>query len=420
MKTLRYTALLFAMVFAFGCTPHRVEVPEAPKKAQLTFEQFQDRWKVIVDKYIQELPNTPEARLACFQKLIAKGLEECLGDRNSHYLSKENAEHIFENLRSTFSGVGIELSDESPTTIKSIIEESPAEKSGKFQVGDAIVDVDGQDVSSKPVQFIVDKVRGDVGTQVTLRVKRKGKKLEPVILTRARVVKRTVYAVDIGKDITYLKIDHFSNPTPDELMREISQRLLVKLRGNTWIFNYDAKKFVIDLRGNGGGAVDAVGLMSYFFAESEDEVVLTTRSRNGEEVARAGMFIATGFGIPAGVFRDLQVVVIIDGGSASASEIFAEFLHQSMGVPLVGKKSYGKGSVQEIIAFEEGDALYITIAEYFVGNKAVAIDKIGIQPEHEVDGPAPEKEKSGKWVPDVVKDTQLKKAIELLRAKPRN
>ncbi|MDP3779375.1 MAG: S41 family peptidase [bacterium] len=416
MKMLKCAIILLAVVFAFGCAARYGKVAEAPEKLQLTLEQFQEHWQIIVDMYVQPLPDTPEARLACFQKLIAKGLEECLNDRQSHYLTKEAVGKIFEELVGFYAGVGLELSHtDNPVTIVSVIEESPAEKSGKFQAGDAIIEVDGQDVTKESSQSLVGKIRGSADSGVTLRVKRSGKKHEPVALTRQMIFKRTVRALDIGQDITYIKIEHFNNPTPMELFHEISKRLLVQLRGNIWALNFDAKKFVIDLRGNPGGSVDAVGSMSYFFAESEDEVVLTTESRKGEKIDRAGKFMSPSDGIPPGIFRDLWLAVIIDGGSASASEIFAEFLNQSIGVPRVGTRSFGKGSVQQIISLEQGDGLYLTIAEYFVGKNRTPINKIGIQPEYEVEDTAPVKETSRNLAVDPANDPQLRKAIELLR-----
>ncbi len=420
MKTLRYATIVLVALFAFGCAAHRVEAPEKVKEPLLTIEQFQERWQVIVDTYIKPLPDTQEARLACFQKLITKGLEECLGDRQSHYLSKEKMSAMYEDIQGFYAGIGLELSDDMPVKIVSILEDSPAQRSGMFEVGDTIIEVDGKDVTREATVRVAGKIRGLAGTDITMRVKRGGNMLSPIPLVRARIVNHPVHAMDIDENITYIKIGQFNQQTPGELFDEMTKRLLVLLNDDVGIFNPRLKKFVIDLRGNPGGLVEVVGMMSYLFADSEDDIVITTMSRKGEEVNHAGQFVRDISLIPVGIFREVELSVLIDGGSASASEIFAEFLHQSMGVPLVGKKSYGKGSVQQIISFEEGDALYITIAEYVVGKNKTRINKIGIQPEYEVEGKAPVRKTSHDPLADPANDPQLRKAIELLRAKPRN
>lgn len=416
MRTLKCTVVLLAMVFLFGCTMSGASVPEISEKPILTLEKFGEQWKIIVDRYIRALPNTPEARLTCFQKLIAKGLEDCLDDRYSHYLPKEKVAMFYEELKGSYAGVGLGLSDtDSQVTVVSIIEDSPAQESGKFEVGDVIIEVDGLDVTKKPTAFIVGKVRGSVDTHVTLLVKRNDKKLDPITLTREYIVIHPVHAVDIGEDITYIKIDQFNELTPGEFMHEMAQRLLVELPNNMWALNFNAKKFIIDLRQNPGGLVEAVGMMSYLFANGKEDIVLTMQSRKGEEIYHAGDYVSPMTSIQAGIFRDAEMIVMINGGSGSASEIFAQFLHEAMGVARVGTHSFGKGSVQEMIPLGHEDALYLTIAEYFVGKNKTPINKIGIQPEYEVKDVVPAKKNSDKVLVDPANDLQLKKAIELLR-----
>lgn len=419
-RTLSYAIVFLGILLLVGCVMHSAPIPETTQSPVhdniMTLEKFGELWDIIVNEHPSALPDTPETRLACFQKMLAAGIESCLDDRFSHYLSKEETAVTYDSIRGSYAGIGLELADANNSVeITSIIENSPAEQSGKFQVGDILIEVNGEDVSKKSTKAIVAKIRGSEGTEVAIRVKRKGKKLDPVTLAREVIFLRSVHAFDIDEDITYIKIDHFNRLTPGQLVGEMSSRLLFPLSYEKWFFNFSVKKFIYDLRGNSGGLLEAVGMMSYLFADGNDHIVITEQSRKGEEILRAHDFVADSTTVPVGVFKSVKSVLIINGESASAAEIFVEFVHEATGAARVGKKSYGKGSVQQIFLLEEDDALYLTIAEYFVGNQRTRINKIGIQPEYEVDDPKPDKETAAGIRINPEKDPQLKKAIELLR-----
>lgn len=418
MKTLKYAILFLAVMFAWGCAARDVSLPKTPQGPALTMEQFEEQWQLIIDRYVQPLPDTPEVRLACFQKLLARGLSSCLDDHHARYMTKEQLEETLAMMDGAFGGIGLVVSQKDiQVAITKILEDSPAQKSGQFQIGDVIIEVNGEDVSKSPAGAIVAKIRGDIDTSVTVRVQRDGAKRDPVTLTRKEFIVQSVNVRDIDDQITYVHIFDFNERTPDQFFFEVGRRLLVKLPDGRVALYPGLTKFVFDLRGNPGGLVDSVAMMSYFFSSDPNQIILTTHSRKGEVSLHVGNYMVNTSNIPPGVFHDIKLVILIDGKSASAAEIFAAFVHEATGAPRVGKKSYGKGSVQQIFRLSRGDALLFTIAEYFVGNQKTRIDKIGIQPEYEVDGT----ELVGNdAVPmqqgNPAHDPQLKKAIELLRA----
>lgn len=420
-QTVRYLVISLGVMLFVGCAIHSAPIWESIQPPvygnTLTLEKFGELWNIIVNDHPSALPDTSEARLACFQKVLAVGIESCLNDPFSHYLSKEETTVIYDEIRGSYAGVGLELDDgDTSVEVTSIIEDSPAERSGMFEVGDVLIEVNGEDVSKKSRKAIMAKVRGSEGTEVSIRVKRKDKKLDPIKLIRKDIWIRSVRAFDIDEDITYIKIDYFNKLTPGEFMGQMSLRLLFELSDGRWFFNFNAKMFIYDLRGNSGGLLEAVGMMSYLFADGNDHIVITEQSRKGEKILHARYFVSDSTTVPVGILKPVKSVLIINEATASAAEIFAEFVHEATGAVRVGKRSYGKGSVQRIFSLEDDDALYLTIAEYFVGNQKVRINKIGIQPEYEVDNPKPDKSNNSAGVRiDPANDPQLKKAIELLR-----
>lgn len=416
MKTLKYAVLLLAVMFAWGCAARNVSLPKTPQGPALTMEQFEEQWQFIIDRYVQPLPDTPEVKLACFQKLLASGLSSCLDDRHARSMTKEQLDETLAMMKGSFGGIGLVVSGKDvPVAITKIIEDSPAQESGQLQIGDLIIEVNGEDVSKRPPGVITAKIRGDIDTSVTIRVQRNGAKRDPVTLTRKEVVVQSVSAHVIDDKITYVRISDFNERTPGQFFFEVGRRLLVELPDGRVALYPGLTKFVLDLRGNPGGVVDSVAMMSYFFSPDPNQIILTTRSRKGEVYLHVGNYMTNTFSIPPGVFHDVEIAILIDGGSASAAEIFAAFVHEATGAPRVGKKSYGKGSVQQVFRLSRGDGLLFTIAEYFVGNQKTRIDTIGIQPEYEVDG-ADDADLMQQG--DPAHDPQLKKAIELLRALP--
>ena len=417
----RHVVIFFCIMFVVGCAAQSGSLREIAKPLSevntLTLEKFDEQWDIIVNEYMNELPDTLEAKLACFQKVLAKGLGSCLNDRFSRYLSKEETIETYEEIRGSYAGIGLELVDVNDSVkITSIIKNSPAEKSGTFEMGDILIEVNGKDISGQSIKTVIPHIRGSPGTEVIIRVRRKNKKLDAVALIRENIEIHSVHAVDIDEDITYVKIDYFNKLTPGELAHAMISRLLFESSPGNFFLNFGAKKFIYDLRENPGGILEAAGMMSYLFAENGDHIVITQQSRRGEDILRVRDFVADNIPIPVGIFRFVTIVLLVNEGSGSAAEIFAAFVHEATGAKRIGKKSYGKGSIQQVFPLKEEDAILLTIAEYLVGNQRVRINKIGIKPEYEIDNPESYKNDDAIGIRiDLIRDLQLKKAIEVLR-----
>lgn len=418
LRVLRYAILCTVVLFAAGCAMRENFSPQTqlPPEYKLTREQFNEQWEVIKNNYIKPLADTPEVRDACFQHIRTGDLSSCLGDSHARYLTKEELEEILEIMEGSYTSVGLVLSEKGiPVSIEEILHDSPAEESGKLNVGDLVIEVNGKDVSKSPHSVVTKEMRGPADTFVTIRVKRAGKRMDPVTLARKDIIVHSVVAKDIG-DITYMRMYDFNERAPGEFAYEVAKRLLVRLPDGRFQFDPSIRKFVWDLRHNPGGLVDVVAMMSYFFSSDLDQIILTTKSRKGEKSVYVGNVAMTTSELTPGVFQDVKGVILIDEWTGSAAEIFAEFIHEVTGAPRIGKKSYGKGTVQSFFRLSKKDALFFTIAEYVVGNQKTRIEKNGITPEYEVESATANDADNAAMINlvDPEKDPQLKKAIEIV------
>ena len=405
------------LIIAFGCAVHQTPVPTtelAPQQDDPTLKKFNVLWKIIVDQHFSALPDTSEERLSCFQKMLVGGVSHCLNDPYSRYLSKEDVMDRDTELDGAYIGVGLWIySQERQAVITEIISDSPAERSGMFKVGDIVMEVDGKDVRGQSLTSIVQEIRGLAGTSVVITIARNGKKHEPITLVREEIMDSpSVFVQDIGDDITYVDIRNFHRTTTDAFYDALASRVRCSPTNGSMVSDLKAKKFVFDVRGNPGGIIGVVAMMSYFFSDDPDQMIVTIQSQQGDRIIRIRDLDGDN-PIRPGVFKCVQAVVIIDNGTASAAEIFADFLHEAMSVSRIGQTSHGKGTVQMEFSLENGDALLLTIGEYLIGNKKTAVNHKGITPEYNVSA-AGFVRKANHIDPD--NDPQLKKAVQLLRA----
>ena len=404
------TVLLIALFFA-GC----VSLNNHPSVSEL----FSEQWNVITKEFIKPIPNTLEQQDLCFQKMLGGGISHCLNDRHSRYMTKEEVDWEHADYEGNLTGVGLELTTiQGRITVVTPIKDSPAEYSGMFESGDVIVEVDAQDIANQHMSVVIGKIRGPEGAPVTIRVERDGKKMDPVTLTRKKMFVASVTDQDIDDDITYISIREFNQQTHLELFNAIANRIIWRLEDGSFLVYVDERRFIIDLRKNPGGLLYSVLFASGFFSDDPEQIMVTTRGRNEEEIFRVGDYFTEGMPIPPGMFQKVRLVILIDAGTASGAEILAEFLHQATGAPRVGVQSYGKGTVQTEFLLKHGDALHLTIKKYFVGNNETPIDGIGINPEYPVETVATPRNRLQKKTIDPENDPQLKKAIEILHAMP--
>jgi len=290
-------------------------------------------------------------------------------DPHSRYMNDSSWHEMQETTRGEFGGLGIEVTmDDGLVKVVAPIDGTPAAKAGILS-GDLITLIDEEAVQGLTLEQAVNKMKGPIDTQTKLTILRKGSDAPvKVTLTREIIHVRPVsYHVD-GGNIGYIRISSFSEQTGDELKKAIGD--IAKQ-----VPSQNLAGYVIDLRNNPGGLLDqAVAVSSDFLARGE---VVSTRGRKPEETQR---FSARGGDLTKGK----PLVVLINGGSASASEIVAGALHDHKRATLIGTRSFGKGSVQTIIPLGAGHgALALTTARYFTPSGR-SIQAQGISPDIEV------------------------------------
>jgi carboxyl-terminal processing protease len=297
---------------------------------------------------------------------IKSGLAKATGDPYTQYFSPKDAKAFNDELSGSFSGIGAQLGqdDSGQLQVVSPIDGFPASKAG-LRPKDIVVSIDGKNTTDMSVDEAVNKIRGPKGTKVTLRVLRDKTQDLSFTITREDIkIPSVKWSVD-ANGVGYIQVSQFSDDTSD-LMKKAASEL--KQKG--------AKSVVLDLRGNPGGLLNAaVDMASLWLPEGK---TILQEKRGG---VVTNTYTSNAQGDPA--FKDLPTAVLINAGSASASEIVAGALRDNNVATLYGEKSYGKGSVQEIRNLPNGAEIKITVARWYRPN-GQNIDKKGISPDKEV------------------------------------
>ena len=272
-------------------------------------------------------------------------------------------------MTGSFGGIGAELRSENNRVIISNTREgTPAQKIG-LQENDAILKVNGEDMEGKSISYVVSKVRGEVGTDVTLTIQRGTQELE-VKITRAKIAIETVKGTVDSTDATigHVQINSFAKNTAKEVEKAVTD---LREKG--------VKKFIFDVRYNPGGLLDQAIMIANMFVD-EGKTILNVENRDGQ-------IKSYNASKDYGTFKITEpYVLLVNEGSASASEILAAALKESADAKLIGKKTYGKGTVQSVIEVGDNAELKYTIAKWLTPNKTW-IHKTGIEPTEEVSMP---------------------------------
>ncbi len=300
-------------------------------------------------------------------------------DPHSSYMDPKSFRDMQVQTRGEFGGLGIEVTmEEGLVKVVAPIDETPAAKAGVL-AGDIISHLDDEPVQGLTLNQAVEKMRGPVNTKIRLKIMRKGQdKPIEVTIVRDIIRVRSVRARTEGDDVAFIRITQFNEQTTDGLKKALSdmqsQIGVDKLKG-----------YVVDMRNNPGGLLDQAISVSDAFLERGE--IVSTRGRNAEETQR--------FNARAGdLTKGKPVIVLINGGSASASEIVAGALQDHKRATVVGTRSFGKGSVQTIIPLGSGNgALRLTTARYFTPS-GTSIQAKGIKPDIEVLQDVPEEMKA--------------------------
>lgn len=298
-----------------------------------------------------------------------KGMAEATGDPYTNYLVNDETAAIDETMTGSFGGIGAELRSENNRVIISNTREgTPAQKIG-LQENDAILKVNGEDMEGKSISYVVSKVRGEVGTDVTLTIQRGTQELE-VKITRAKIAIETVKGTVDSTDATigHVQINSFAKNTAKEVEKAVTD---LREKG--------VKKFIFDVRYNPGGLLDQAIMIANMFVD-EGKTILNVENRDGQ-------IKSYNASKDYGTFKITEpYVLLVNEGSASASEILAAALKESADAKLIGKKTYGKGTVQSVIEVGDNAELKYTIAKWLTPNKTW-IHKTGIEPTEEVSMP---------------------------------
>src|SRR6201995_980839 len=314
-------------------------------------------------------------------KLIESAINGMLAglDPHSSYMDPKSFRDMQVQTRGEFGGLGIEVTQEDGLIkVVAPIDDTPAAKAG-IRAGDIITHLDDEAVQGLTLNQAVDKMRGPVNSKIKLKILRKGaaKPLD-IAITRETIRVRSVRSRTEGDDVGYVRITQFNEQTADGLRKSIDD-ITRQLRAEK------VKGYVVDLRNNPGGLLDQAIFVSDAFLERGE--IVSTRGRNAEETQR---FSAR----PGDLVKGKPVIVLINGGSASASEIVAGALQDHKRATLVGTRSFGKGSVQTIIPLGSGNgALRLTTARYYTPS-GKSIQAKGIVPDIEVLQDVPEELKA--------------------------
>lgn len=386
--------VIIGAVFSFGfsigknqtrnITVQGVTNIDIGKPLTADFSLFWEAWKSVQEKFV-------DAKTIDYKKMLygaISGMVQSLDDPYSVFFSPEESKEFLDDVTGVFEGVGMEIGIREKTLkVIAPLEGTPAERAG-IRAGDSILKIGDEFTDMMTVEKAVSLIRGPKGTKVTLNVMRQSwEKPKDFVIERALVkIVSLKWEIKDGT-IAYMKLRQFSQNAAVDF-RIAARNIIAK----------GAKKIILDLRNNPGGYLEISEDIAAWFLENGKTVVI--EDFGGDEQEQS--YIAKG----NAAFASYPVVVLINEGSASASEILAGALRDNRSVLLIGKTSYGKGSVQEVQTFFDKSSLKITIAHWLTPNGTL-IEKKGLKPDIEIDMTEEDIDQN--------KDPQLDKALEIIK-----
>lgn len=336
----------------------------------------------VMDKYYLHADDIDDEALT---EGICAGYVSGLGDPYSAYYTEEEAKELLQGISGEYSGIGAALSKNNETnavTITNVYEDSPAEEAG-MEEGDILLEVDGHEVTGEDLNQVVAWIKGEEGTEVKLHMLRDSQEMD-LTAVRRMIEVQTVTCEMKDSGVGYIRVSEFDAVTYEQFKDALKT-----------LDDEGMKGLVIDLRSNPGGNLTVVlDMLGQILPKG---TIVTTENRNGkdEEYYCDGTHEFT-----------KPLAVLVNGYSASASEIFSGAVQDYKKGKIVGTTTYGKGVVQEVLGLSDGSYLKITISEYFLPSGR-SIDKIGITPDVEVEYEPDEENPEA--------DNQLERAIEVVR-----
>ena len=343
---------------------------------------FSEVLETIQNEYVEDVDQAEAMDSAI------NGLLQSL-DPYSSYMNQETFEESQSETTGEFGGLGIEVSMEAGVVkVIAPIDDTPASRAG-IKAGDYIVKINAEQVRGKTLMEAVNLMRGPVGTSIEITVRRKGlKKAKIFKITREIIEIKSVISKLVDNKVGYLRLRAFNQNSSDQLKKEIS-----KIEKNKKLVGY-----ILDLRNNPGGLLtQAIEISDLFLNDGE---IVSTKGRKNRENRK--FFAKKGDKI-----NGKPLIVLINNGSASASEIVAGALQDQKRAILLGESSYGKGSVQSIIPLKNRGAIRLTVSKYYLPS-GKSISEVGVVPDIKVE------EEGEEFVINTITDNQLNYAVKLL------
>lgn len=386
--------ILLGAVFGFGYFAAQITRPsieeveglvnkQIGQPTEVDFSLFWDAWQVIERKYVDRDQLNPQQMIYG----AINGLVKSLGDPHSVFMEPQESKKFLDDIGGSFEGIGAEIGiRKGVLTVITPLEGNPAQKAG-LKAGDKILKIDDTITVDLTIDEAVNLIRGPKDTDVVLLIARdETDETIEIKITRGTIQIPVIKWEMKDGNIAYIQFYHFTESSAGEFRKTVKE-----------ILSQDAQGVILDVRNNPGGYLEvAVDITSWFLARGE--LVVAEDFGNGER----DEYHSKGYG----ELENIPVVVLINQGSASASEILAGALRDINGTKIVGYKSFGKGSVQQLEKLKGDSSLKITVAKW-VTPLGISINDEGIIPDIEVEITAEDVEE--------MRDPQLEKALELLR-----
>ena len=373
----------FSSVYSNNYSSTNEEYTSTEMSLVKTLESFKT---MLEQKYIGEIDE---------EKMIdgaIKGYVEGIGDPYTTYLTKDEMKEFTEETNSEYVGIGVYLTNnkaDNTILVVGIMKSAPALDAG-MQAGDIIEKVNDIVYTGDQLDDAIKILKGEEGTNVKVTVLRDGKEID-LTITRKKITVEHVASQMLENNIAYIQVDSFDSGVAKAFEQQITE-----------LKNDGAKGIIIDLRSNGGGIVDEATGIADLFLKKNETILITKGKEDKEEVTISKN---------DPIIQDIPVVVLVNEGTASASEILAGALKDKYpSTTIVGKKTYGKGVIQTLYNLSDGSGLKVTTEEYYTPNHN-KINKEGIKPDVEINLT---KDEDGYYETDIDKDAQILKAKEIL------
>ena len=377
MKILKYF-----FCFILICLYSELSNAENEKNIYEKIDLFSEVLSKVDSQFVEEINQSDVMDAAI------NGMLQSL-DAYSAYMSPEMFKNMTTETSGEFGGLGIEVGMEAGVVkVISPIDNSPASRAG-LKAGDYIVKINDTQVQGKSLTEAVDLMRGPVGSDIEITVRRIGFKKAIIFKITREIIEVASVKSEIKKEnVGYIRLTSFNENSSDQIKKEIKN----------FKKNEKINKFILDLRNNPGGLLSQAIKISDFFLD--DGEIVSTKSRNSNENRKW-------FAKKGDMLKGYTLIVLINYGSASASEILAGALKDHKRAIIIGERSYGKGSVQSIIPLDNDGAIRLTVSKYYLPS-GESISDVGVEPDFEV------KEEDDKFRINTSTDNQLKFALKLL------